>query len=166
MSMTFFPYSGDAVTFVTVNVAPLSRGSVTLSSSSPAAPPVIDPAWLSHKTDQEVCVQGFRRARQLAAATGMLSGPEIFPGEAVQSDADILECLRNTLCPIHHPCGTCKMGKVGDEQAVVDSHCKVIGVRGLRVVDASAIPFAPPGHTQATVYMLAEKIADSILKQE
>jgi len=91
--------------------------------------------------------------------------PEIFPGEAIQSDADILECLGNTLGPIHHACGTCKMGKVGNDQTMVDSSCRVIGVRGLRVVGASAIPFLPPGHTQATVYMLAEKIADSILKE-
>lgn len=164
MAMTFFPFPQDAVTFATVNVAPLSTGSVTISSASPSDPPVIDPGWLSHKTDQELCVKGFRRARQLAAATGIATGVEIFPGEAVQSDTEILECLRNTVAPIHHACATCKMGKPDDPLTVVDSRCKVIGLKGLRVVDASAIPFSPPGHSQATVYMLAEKIADLILQ--
>lgn len=163
-ALTFFPFPGDAATFATVNVASLSLGSVTISSSSPSDPPVIDPGWLAHKTDQEVCVQGFRRAREIAAATDMITGPEIFPGEAVQSDAEILESLKNTMAPIHHACGTCKMGKTDSPLAVVDSNCRVIGVKGLRVVDSSAIPFSPPGHSQATVYMLAEKIADSILQ--
>ena len=54
------------------------------------------------------------------------------------------------------------MGKQGDANAVVDSQARVFGVQGLRVVDMSAAPFTPPGHPQATVYMLAEKIAADI----
>lgn len=54
------------------------------------------------------------------------------------------------------------MGKKGDPMAVVDTHARVFGVQGLRVVDASAFPFLPPGHPQSTVYALAEKIADDI----
>ena len=54
------------------------------------------------------------------------------------------------------------MGKPSDPMAVVDAHARVIGVQNLRVVDISALPFVPPGHPQATVYMLAEKIADDI----
>jgi choline dehydrogenase-like flavoprotein len=54
------------------------------------------------------------------------------------------------------------MGVESDEMAVVDSHARVFGVSGLRVVDASAFPFLPPGHPQSSVYALAEKIADLI----
>ena len=56
------------------------------------------------------------------------------------------------------------MGRPNDAKAVVDSKARVFGVTGLRVVDASAFPMLPPGHPQATVYMLAEKIADDILQ--
>ena len=54
------------------------------------------------------------------------------------------------------------MGKADDPMAVVDTKARVFGVQNLRVVDASAFPFLPPGHPQATVYALAEKIADDI----
>lgn len=57
------------------------------------------------------------------------------------------------------------MGKVDDPMAVVDSKARVIGVQGLRVVDVSAFPFLTPGQPQATVYMLAEKIAAEILQE-
>jgi choline dehydrogenase-like flavoprotein len=56
------------------------------------------------------------------------------------------------------------MGKEGDHMAVLDSKARVRGVKGLRVVDASAFPILPPGHPQSSVYMLAEKIADAIIK--
>ena len=164
VAMTFFPMTEQAMTVTMAGVAPLSRGSVTISSSSAPDPPLIDPNWLGHPTDQEVCIQGFKRARELAAASGLVAGPEIYPGEAVQSDEAILEFLKQSTTTIHHGSGTCKMGMVEDEMTVVDSKCRVVGVEGLRVVDASAFPFAPPGHGQATVYMLAEKIADDVLK--
>lgn len=57
------------------------------------------------------------------------------------------------------------MGRGDETMAVVDSKARVYGVEGLRVVDASAFPFLPPGHPQATVYMLAEKIAEDIRKE-
>lgn len=58
------------------------------------------------------------------------------------------------------------MGRQDDPMAVVDSHAKVFGVSSLRVVDASAFPFLPPGHPQSSVYALAEKIADDIKNGE
>ena len=58
------------------------------------------------------------------------------------------------------------MGRESDPMAVVDSHARVYGVTGLRVVDASAFPFLPPGHPQSSVYALAEKIADDIMRGE
>ena len=61
-----------------------------------------------------------------------------------------------------HASATCAMGKASDPMAVVDSKARVYGVRNLRVVDASAFPFAVPGLPMATVYVLAEKIADDI----
>jgi choline dehydrogenase len=82
----------------------------------------------------------------------------------VTSDADILNFIQQSVIEIYHASATCKMGRANDTMAVVDSRARVIGVKGLRVVDASAFPFLPPGHPQGTVYALAEKIAEDVLK--
>ena len=62
--------------------------------------------------------------------------------------------------PISEATATCAMGLANDTKAVVDSRAKVIGVNGLRVVDASAFPFSPPGHPASLVFGLAERMAD------
>ena len=148
--------------FTVAVVAPLSRGNMTITSADTNDKPIISPNFLQSTTDQQVAIAGFRRARQLAAATGITVGPEYYPGPQVQTDAQILEVLRESTGPIHHGSATCKMGQASDTTAVVNSKAQVFGVTGLRVVDVSAFPFTPPGHTQASVYMLAEKIAAGI----
>ncbi|KAL8935487.1 MAG: hypothetical protein Q9211_004674 [Gyalolechia sp. 1 TL-2023] len=146
-------------------VAPLSRGEVSINSSSMADPPLINPNWLTHPTDIQLAIAAFKRQRQVWAAMSNLTiGPEQIPGPAVQSDADILDFIRRTLAPVWHAAATCKMGHRSDRMAVIDTNARVYGVQGLRVVDASSFPFLPPGHPQATVYALAEKIADEILR--
>ena len=80
------------------------------------------------------------------------------------SDADILDYIREHMTLLWHAAATCKMGKVDDPLAVVDIKNRVIGVRNLRAVDASAFLFLPPGHPQTTIYGLAEKVADEILR--
>jgi len=109
----------------------------------------------------------FKRCRQAWASpaiAGIKVGPEIAPGPAVQSDAEILAWIRENVVPIWHPSSTNSMGRRGDPGAVVDSRAKVFGVQGLRVVDISAIPISIPGHPSGSVYMFAEKIADDIKK--
>ncbi|KAL8840971.1 MAG: hypothetical protein Q9176_003543 [Flavoplaca citrina] len=147
-------------------VAPLSRGTVSINSSNTADPPVIDPNWLTHPRDVQLAIAAFKRQRQLWAEYlgNSTIGEEYFPGPAVQSDAEILSFIRETLAPVWHAAATCKMGPRSDRMAVVDTDTKVYGVRRLRVVDASAFPFLPPGHPQSTVYALAEKIAERILQ--
>ena len=145
-------------------VAPLSRGTVTISSASMHDPPVIDPNWLTHPGDKEVALAAFKRQREIwSKLNDVTLGEEYFPGARVQTDEEILEWIADSLAPISHPASTCKMGKRGDRMAVVDSQARVFGVERLRVVDASAFPFLPPGHPQATVYALAEKVAGLIL---
>jgi len=142
-----------------------SRGNITLSSADMADPPVINLGWLTDQgdVDAQVAVAAFRRVRQAwSSIPNITIGPELAPGPSVQSDTDILAYIRNATTTLYHAAGTCAMGKLGDKNAVVDSSAKVFGVRGLRVVDNSASPFAVPGHPQSTVYMLAEKIADLI----
>ena len=163
--------SANYASFRVAVVAPTSRGNVTILSADTNDRPVISPNWLTTTTDQEVAVQGFKRARQLAQASGITVGPEFNPGDAVQTDEQILQWLRENTGTIHHASATCKiprhfqlncwvhqsdvilgaMGKRGDPNAVVNSNGKVFGVSGLRAIDVSAFPFTPPGHTQSTV---------------
>jgi choline dehydrogenase len=147
--------------------APLSRGSVTINSSTIFDPPVIDLGWLTDAADGEVAVAAFKRCRE-AWASGALdpvrAGPEVIPGAEVTTDAQILDFIRSSASTVWHASGTCKMGKATDPLAVVDSHARVLGISGLRVVDASAFPFAVPPNPQGTVYMLAEKIADAVIR--
>ncbi|KAL8904482.1 MAG: hypothetical protein Q9207_003246 [Kuettlingeria erythrocarpa] len=128
--------------------APLSRGTVTISSSNPADAAVIDPNYLSHPTDMQ----------------DLTIGKETLPGENVTTDAEILDYIKQSLGIAPHAVGTCRMGKKGDECSVADSIGRVYGAPRLRVVDASVFPLLPPGHIQATVYAVAEKIADAILR--
>ncbi|KAI6408869.1 hypothetical protein MCOR20_005236 [Pyricularia oryzae] len=148
-------------------VAPLSRGTVTLKSASPNDLPLIDPGWLTDPTGQNVAVAAYKRLRAAFASDAMrdvLTDPvEYFPGPAVQTDEQLLQTIRNTVMTVWHASCTCRMGKRDDPNAVVDSNARVIGVTGLRVVDASSFALLPPGHPQSTVYVLAEKIAAEIL---
>ncbi|KAL6715586.1 hypothetical protein ACLMJK_006547 [Lecanora helva] len=149
--------------------APFSRGNVTIVSNDASVLPRVSPNWLSDPRDREVILAAFRRARRILATSAMhnvTTGPEAYPGANVTSDSDILNAIQRSAQTIWHAAGTNKMGKVDDETAVVDSRARVIGVQGLRVVDASAFPFLTPGQPQAMVYALAEKIAQSILDGE
>lgn len=159
----------DGTNFATLNtalIAPLSRGSVRIRSAEMEVPPVIDPAWLTHPADREVAVQCVRRQREMwkwLVEQGVAEEEEYYPGGGVRSDEEIYEWLKKSLTTIYHASCTCKMGTWDDPTAVLDSEARVFGVEGIRVVDASSFPLLVPGHPQATVYMLAEKIADKIL---
>ncbi|KAK4200338.1 GMC oxidoreductase-domain-containing protein [Triangularia verruculosa] len=148
-------------------VAPMSRGTVTLKSDDTKDLPLIDPKWLTDPTDQAVAVALYKRLRQAFASKAMrgvlADSKEYFPGPEVRIDAQILQVIRNTVQAIWHASCTCRMGKRDDQWAVVDKEARVIGVDGLRVVDASSFALLPPGHPQSTVYVLAEKIAAEIL---
>ena len=145
--------------------APLSRGNVTIASSDINVAPVVNMGWYTDdaNADAQVAIAALKRIRQaFATVPNITAGPELAPGQTVQTDEEILTYIRNTSVPLYHAGATCAMGKPSDPMAVVDAHARVIGVQNLRVVDISALPFVPPGHPQATVYMLAEKIADDI----
>ncbi|SCN92979.1 unnamed protein product [Fusarium fujikuroi] len=149
-------------------VAPLSRGNITLRTNSTTDAPLINPNFLTKKADQEVAVALFRRLREIAKSTPLKDTvlKEVYPGEEHESDEQILAVLRDTLMTVWHAACTCKMGKKDDDMAVLDSKARVYGVKGLRVVDASAFPVLIPGHPVGTVYALAEKIAHDIITEE
>lgn len=159
----------DGHNYATINtglVSPLSRGNVSISSSSMLDPPIINPNWLTDPTDQALAIQSLHRQREIwryLATQGLTDGIEALPGLNVTSDADILTYIKASLIQIYHAAATCKMGAANDSMAVLDSRARVYGVQNLRVVDASSFPFLTPGHPMATIYALAEKIAADIL---
>ncbi|KAJ5874698.1 uncharacterized protein N7529_003128 [Penicillium soppii] len=137
-----------------VLITPLSRGNVTIQSADTKDLPVINPNWLDDAADQELAIAMFKRMRQAFQSKAMepvIIGEEYNPGPEVKSDAQILEFIKDNVMTLWHAACTCKMGTEDDEMAVVDSQARVYGVDGLRVVDASAFPFLPPGHPQSTV---------------
>ncbi|KAH8896368.1 choline dehydrogenase [Thozetella sp. PMI_491] len=164
---TEYPQDGqDYVSIVVSPTAPRSRGSVTIKTAKASDLPVIDPNWMTDPIDAEIAVAGYKRVRQLfktkALKNVLADAVEYFPGPGVETDEQILELIRKSLVPVFHASTTCRMGRVDDPDAVVDTKARVIGVKGLRVVDASSFALLPPGHPQSTVYALAEKIADDI----
>ena len=110
--------------------------------------PLVSPNLLVTIDDQEIAIAGFKRMRQIANASGIIAGPEYPPGPQVQTNARILECLKQTVPPLYHASYACAIGKQDNSHAVVDSHAKVFG---LRLVDVSMFPLLPPGQPQASV---------------
>lgn len=96
----------------------------------------------------------YKRARQVFSTSAMqeiIVGPEVYPGAQVQTDEEILDTIKLSFNTVYHAAATNKMGKKDDKMAVVDSKCRVYGVKRLRVVDASSFPFLPPGHPMSTI---------------
>jgi choline dehydrogenase-like flavoprotein len=141
---------------------PESRGEVKLASDRPLDPVRIVPNFFFEPGDLATLREGFKRAREVAyeGPLGAYRGPETAPGFDVKTDAEIDAWLRRVTITAHHPACTCPMGS--GPEAVVDPSLKVLGVEGLRVVDASVMPDLVSGNINAPVMMIAEKAADMI----
>ena len=142
---------------------PLSRGWLELRSADPREHPLIEPNYLAKEQDRidlRACV---RLTREIFAqpAFDRFRDRELQPGSEVTADRDIDAFVRAKADSAYHPCCTCRMGT--DALAVVDPECRVRGLEGLRVVDASIMPSMVSGNLNAPTIMLAEKAADLIL---
>ncbi|SMQ51093.1 unnamed protein product [Zymoseptoria tritici ST99CH_3D7] len=144
-------------------IAPLSRGNMTIRSASNLDAPVVNPNWLRDPTDQEVAVTAYKVMREMWNAIPVKVGEEVFPGKNVTTDEQLHAAVMSKLSVIHHSSASCAMGNSSNPDAVVDSKARVFGVRGLRVIDSSSLPFTPPGHTQGTTYAHAEKLVQDVL---
>ncbi|KAI1279567.1 Glucose dehydrogenase -like protein [Halotydeus destructor] len=161
---------GDKFSLLPVLLRPRSRGTVKLRSSSWRDGPLVDPNYFSDPEDLEDVVNAMEVALKLTSFPPMSSlnprwlntsivGCEKF----VAPSRDYMRCFaRSKMQTLWHFSGTCKMGSPTDKMAVVNPHLQVIGVKGLRVADASVMPNVVSGNTQATVYMIAERGADMI----
>jgi choline dehydrogenase len=159
------PVAKDGFSIHVCQLRPESRGRVGLRSADPLEDPVIFANYLSAPEDLRTLRRGVRIVRDIGgqSALGAISAGEFSPGAAVQSDEEIEAWIRSAAETIYHPVGTCRMGAAGDVAAVVDETLRVVGLDGLRVVDASVMPTLVGGNTNAPTIMIAEKAADMIL---
>ena len=156
----------NAFTASVCNLRPTSRGFVHISSLDIDAPPIIDPRYLSTAEDKQVAIESIRLTREIinrSSAFAPLYPEEYKPGESVQSTSELVKAAGDIGTTIFHPVGTCKMGTESDGMAVLDSKLRVIGVRGLRIADASAMPTITSGNTAAPTMMIAQCAADNII---
>jgi choline dehydrogenase len=150
-----------------VHIGPMysdARGSVKLKSNDPREHPALRFNYLSTEQDRREWVEAIHVARDILAqpAFAEFSGGELSPGPKVQSDEEILDWVARDGETAYHPSCTARMGV--DDLSVVDpTSMRVHGVEGLRVVDASVLPYVTNGNIYAPVMMVAEKAADLIL---
>jgi choline dehydrogenase-like flavoprotein len=156
-----------AFTASVCNVQPTSRGHIRLKSADPADAPAIAPHYLTTDEDRRVAADSLRVARRLVAqpALAKYQPVEFLPGPAVANDdASLIKAAGDIGTTIFHPIGTAKMGLPSDPLAVVDERLRVMGLEGLRVIDASVMPTITSGNTNSPTIMIAEKGAAMVLQ--
>jgi choline dehydrogenase len=156
-----------AFTASVCNLRPTSRGHVRIAGSDPLAAPKITPNYLSTAEDRQIAAASLTLTRQIVAAPALkkYAPQEMKPGVQFQSEEELAKAAGEIGTTIFHPVGTCKMGRLDDASAVVDSQLRVLGVNGLRVADASVMPTITSGNTNSPTLMIAEKAALCILAQ-
>jgi choline dehydrogenase-like flavoprotein len=151
-----FP-SAHAISYAGCVLKPQSRGSVLLASGDPTAKPAIRHNFYAEDADMQLQVTGLRIGLEIARQHALTPFTETpFNPPASESDADLRAYIRRNTQTEYQPSGTCAMG------AVVDSELRVLGIDGLRVVDASVMPSLVRGNMNAPTIAVAEKAADVI----
>ena len=149
-----------AITVAACNLRPTSRGTLRLRDAQPDTPPMIAPNYLATPEDRQVAADAIRVTRRLMkqAALAPYRPDEYLPGPAVgDDDAALAKAAGDIGTTIFHPVGTAKMGRADDPLAVVDERLRLIGLAGLRVIDASVMPTITSGNTNTPTAMIAEK---------
>jgi choline dehydrogenase len=154
----------NAFTASVCNLRPTSRGSIHITSPDAHTPPLIAPNYLSTDRDREVAANSLRLTRRIVSAPALAryAPQEILPGVQYQTEEELAKAAGDIGTTIFHPVGTCRMGIDNDPGAVVDSRLRVLGVQGLRVVDASVMPVITSGNTNSPTLMIAERASDMI----
>lgn len=142
-----------------------ARGAVSLASADPAQAPRIFFNYMSAESDWVDFRRCIRLTREIFAQEAFkpFVKSEIQPGALVQTDDEIDAFIKEHAESAYHPCGTCRMGRADDANAVVDAQARVIGVEGLRVADSSVFPRITNGNLNAPSIMVGEKVSDHLL---
>ncbi len=148
-----------AFTSSVCNLQPASRGYVRIRSDDPREAPLINPRYLSAEDDRRVAVDALRLTRRIAAqpALARYAPEEFLPGLQHVTDEQLTQAAGDVGTTIFHPVGTCRMGRAGDTDAVVDSRLRVNGIEALRIIDASVMPTITSGNTNSPTIMIAER---------
>ncbi len=145
---------------------PRSRGRLYLTSADPQVKPALDFRYFTDEDDYDgrTLVDGIKIARKVAATEPLAGwlGREVCPGPEITSDEELGAYARSVAHTVYHPAGTCRMGAVDDEAAVVDPQLRVRGLDGIRIADASVFPTMPTVNPMIGVLMVGEKAADLI----
>jgi choline dehydrogenase len=139
-----------------------SSGELSLASADPLAPPVLDFRYFSDQSDLVRLREIARLAIDIGrhpAFDGLRSGLLQPTSDVLASDTELADWMARTVTTGHHVSCTCRMGPASDATAVVDQAGKVHGLDNLRVIDASIMPDCPSVNLNATVMMMAEKLA-------
>ncbi|GAA1021029.1 MULTISPECIES: GMC family oxidoreductase [Amycolatopsis] len=144
-----------------------SRGTVRLRTRDFRDKPRVDPRYFTDEYDMRVMTYGVKLAREIAAQPALdeWAGVELAPGRDCKTDDEIADYLRKTHNTVYHPACTARMGADGDPEAVLDARLRVRGVEGLRVADASVMPFLVTVNPCITTMAIGEKCAD-MLKED
>ena len=144
----------------------LGSGELFLQSDHFKVPPVLNYKYLELEEDIRRMREGVRLILEIADTKEYKNIIEkrIYPkDEEIESDEGIDRWMKSVVCSAHHSSGTCKMGPVYDDMAVVNHQGRIYGIDSLRVIDASIMPDVVSANTNANVIMIAEKLSDSIL---
>ncbi|MFF2845051.1 GMC family oxidoreductase [Streptomyces sp. NPDC058001] len=146
---------------------PRSRGRLYLTSADPAEKPALDFRYFTDEDDYDgrTLVDGIRIARRIAQ-TEPLAGwltREVCPGPEVTGDEELSAYARQVAHTVYHPAGTCRMGDMSDELAVVDPELRIKGLDGIRIADASVFPTMPAVNPMIGVLMVGEKCAEMLV---
>ncbi|KAF8060844.1 pyranose dehydrogenase [Lyophyllum atratum] len=155
---------GDFMTLGQIVVTPTSRGNITLETSNPFDNPRIDPGLLGSEFDRFAMRAAVKRSIRFLATPAWkdyVVGPPTGLENAT-TDEELDKYILQSTIPGDHPIGTAAMSAKNAGYGVVNPDLRVKGLSGLRIVDASVLPFIPSGHTQAPVYILAERASDLI----
>ncbi|GGO91431.1 GMC family oxidoreductase [Wenjunlia tyrosinilytica] len=141
-----------------------SRGTVRLRTRDFRDKPKVDPRYFTDEYDVRVMTYGLRLAREIAGQPEMeeWAGAELAPGRDVRTDDELAAYIRRTHNTVYHPSSTVAMGADDDASAPLDSRLRVKGIRGLRVADASVMPFLVAVNPCITTMMIGEKCSDMI----
>jgi choline dehydrogenase len=141
----------------------VSRGTIRLASVDPMVDPIVEENMLDSASDLARMRDGVRRLIEIARhPAGREVGTPSGVGldlETDPSDSAIDTWVLNTAGDAQHACGTCRMGDPSSAESVVDPECRVLGVEGLRVIDASIMPSVVRANTHLTTVMIAERMA-------
>ncbi|KAG6911011.1 hypothetical protein DXG01_005426 [Tephrocybe rancida] len=155
---------GNFIGITNVVVSPMSRGSVSLKSSDPFDYPLIDLGLLTAEFDRFALREAVKSSRRFLTApvwNDYIVGPAGAIGNAI-TDEELDEYILRAAEHAAHAVGTAAMSAKASKYGVVDPDLRIKGAEGLRVVDASVMPFVPAGHTQAPTYIIAERASDLI----